>query len=220
MSESAPAVYLLATSPDPRLGWPACASAAITAAGGQILAQGDLAGCAVLEPGTEPRAVVIAEWPSRAALMAAWPDLGGRLGDGAGTWRALAVDAAPQGADAFFPSRAKAAPAPGTGPRGYALVEGVVTDPDAIARYSAIIYPLISERGGYYRTFALPDSVAVLQGDWPHQAVILCDWPDLAALNAFWYGETYQTVAVPIRAGAGVFSVLALAGLPDAAGQE
>jgi uncharacterized protein (DUF1330 family) len=215
--EATPAGTLLLTSPDAEAAWPQQAASAIAAAGGQVLALGGAADSLALEPGTEPRALVIAVWPDLAGLLAAWPSLAPQLGRGAGRWLALAVAAAPLAGDGVFPSRANAAPVVSAGPRAYMLVEGVVTKPEPMARYRDMIFPMISARGGYYRVYAWRDAVTILAGDWPHQAVIVSCWPDPAAAHDFWFSERYQTQAIPTRAGAGQFSVLLLTGLPDAA---
>jgi ketosteroid isomerase-like protein len=57
--------------------------------------------------------------------------------------------------------------------------------------------------------------VEVLSGTWERGFLALSRWPGAHAARAFWLGAPYQGEAIPERAGAGAFDVVALAGERD-----
>ena len=203
--------FLLLAGHDRPVGWRRAAELAITAAGSTLLASVDAGQVEGLEAGSIPRSVVLSLWPSTEAAAATWnsialPEFEGLL--------ALAGACAPDHGNADFPGRAAAAAIAAPGPPAYMLIEGVVTAPEPIDRYRAIIFPMISAGGGYYLVYAHSKAVRLLAGDWSQQALIISRWPNIAAARNFWFSDRYQNEAIPCRAGAGQFSVLLFAGLP------
>lgn len=100
------------------------------------------------------------------------------------------------------------------------IILSIVHDVERYQAYRAslIEYGTLGEFGGKVlavgtRLEAEPD---VLEGDWPsdrHSFVIR--WPCAAAAHAFWNSETYQTKNLPLRVGAGQFSVALFPAIPE-----
>ncbi len=183
----------------------------VEAEGGAIVAVGAASDNAYLEIGTPPKSIIVATWPSTAAVRAAWSAIARTIirGDGADLV-ALACPGLTEEGAADLPNPANAAPVDLPGPPAFMVIEGVVTDAEPMGRYRDIIFPMISERGGYYLVYLPRDRVTVLHGDWPQHALIVSRWPNAAAANDFWYSDRYQTLAIPTRTGAGAFSVVLL----------
>ena len=82
----------------------------------------------------------------------------------------------------------------------YLIAEHVVTDAETFERYRLAVGPLIAQYGGRYLTRAgshrLPEG-----GHWSPQRVVIVEFPDMQALNA-WYGcPEYQPLkAMRLRA--------------------
>ncbi len=65
------------------------------------------------------------------------------------------------------------------------------------------IYP---RHAGYYLAAGKP--VDVFEGPYPdNQSIIVARFPCLARAREFWYSRLYQHEVLPLRAGAGTFSV-------------
>ncbi|GEM_PF-5811571 len=92
------------------------------------------------------------------------------------------------------------------------LIEGAVSDEEAIGRYRNIIMPLIKRLGGRYLAYASGDGVVVRHGTWNEPFIALSCWPGEHAANQFWMGSEYQSKAIPARTGAGVFGVSLMRG--------
>jgi uncharacterized protein (DUF1330 family) len=52
-----------------------------------------------------------------------------------------------------------------------------------------------------------PGQVEALSGEWTEQILAISRWPTRAAAEDFWYSDRYQAEAIPIRLGAGRFTV-------------
>ena len=156
--------------------------------------------------------MVIATWPSEAAVHAAWPEIADDilLGDGKADILALAGACLPEAGMVDFPTRENAVSMTSPGPAAYMVIEGTVTDWEPMARYRDIIFPMISARGGYYLVYASRNDIKILQGKWTEEALIVSRWPDAALPWDFWYCDEYQNLAIPTRTGAGKFSVILL----------
>lgn len=88
------------------------------------------------------------------------------------------------------------------------VIQGSSTDPAQMDRYRDVILPMIKERGGYYEVFALADGeVTALSGVWTEQIFAISRWPARTSAEDFWYSDRYQRVAIPLRVGAGRFTV-------------
>lgn len=88
------------------------------------------------------------------------------------------------------------------------IVRGTVFDQPRLDKYRDVILPMLKARGGYYEVFALESNeVRVLMGEWTEQIFAVSRWPHAGAASEFWYSERYQSQAIPLRLGAGRFSV-------------
>ena len=209
-----PVFILFAALPEadrPGIGVSALAKA-VEMAGGTVVAGGDAAHNAYLEPGTPPKSVLISLWPAQTDADEVWgriknaPDLAD-LNDAlivlAGT--CLAETGLPD-----LPTPENTAKTQSAGPAAYMLIEGSMSNPEAMGRYRDIIFPMIREGAAYYLIYAASTAVKVLNGVWSEQALIVSHWPDYQAAQDFWYCDRYQNLAIPTRAGAGRFSVTLL----------
>ncbi|HVO03220.1 MAG TPA: DUF1330 domain-containing protein [Candidatus Cybelea sp.] len=73
----------------------------------------------------------------------------------------------------------------------YLIVEHKITDPEKFKEYGAKVLPLIAKHGG--RLLSKGGSHRVLETDhWLPHRVSLFEFPDMAALNAFYTAPEYQ----------------------------
>lgn len=90
-------------------------------------------------------------------------------------------------------------------------MRGTAWDQDRLNAYRDVILPMHFERGGYYEAFAIaPGQVEAVSGTWPDQIFAISRWPTRAAAEDFWFSDRYQKEAIPLRLGAGRFTVHAL----------
>jgi uncharacterized protein (DUF1330 family) len=97
---------------------------------------------------------------------------------------------------------------------GYLFIVGSVTDREAMALYGRSLPPIYAQHGG--RPIAdgrVGKKVRVLEGRFPHEAVVLSKFMSLEQPNAFWWSAEYRRSAA-MRQGAGSFTVLKLRGMP------
>lgn len=99
------------------------------------------------------------------------------------------------------------------------VVQGRVTDRAKLAAYARRLRDtgiyVINE--GYYVAAGRP--IDLFEGEYPDdQSIIVARFPCLARARAFWYSELYQKEILPLREGAGRFSVAVYAELPPPAG--
>jgi hypothetical protein len=67
---------------------------------------------------------------------------------------------------------------------------------------------MLKARRGYYEVFALmPGEVVALSGQWNDAIFAISRWPIRGMAEDFWYSAQYQTQAIPLRLGAGRFTV-------------
>jgi uncharacterized protein (DUF1330 family) len=82
----------------------------------------------------------------------------------------------------------------------YWIGEHKVTDQAKFAEYLRQVMPMIERHGGRYLTRA--GSHEVLEGAWRPNRVVIIEFPDLAAIKA-WYGSSeYQPLIAMRRAAA------------------
>jgi uncharacterized protein (DUF1330 family) len=174
---------------------------------------------AVLEPTSRGCHLWAAQFATPAARDAAWTELS------AHGWVTeltaeeppviLAINGLPPEGleDDAVPTAANVTPPPSAGPRAYMLIEGTPEDQDRINNYRDVILPMLKERGGYYTIFELGASLTVLSGQWTDMIIAISRWPDIDAAYDFWLSDRYQSVAIPMRTGAGRFSVLLADGI-------
>ena len=103
----------------------------------------------------------------------------------------------------------------------YLVVTAKVTDRPRLMAYNAAIAAagLYAAHGG--RRLAMGPPALALEG-WPEgEVVMIAEFPSLAAAEAFWFSDAYQTQCKPLREGAGEFRVAlfeAPAPAPETAG--
>ena len=187
----------------------------VTDEGGEVLAHAPAGRVACLEPGSIGASLLIARWrePARlraAALNALLPALRGRL-PAAALPTVLAIEGLPERGlpEMMDVPTAASVPRPPAAPRNtFLVIRGSVWDQPRLDRYRDVILPMHKERGGLYEVFALqPGQVEALSGTWPEQIFAISRWPHRAAAEDFWYCDRYQKTAIPLRLGAGRFTV-------------
>lgn len=173
---------------------------------------------ACLEPGTIASGLLVARFATRPDAMRCaqavlLPRLRAQLPPGS-VPTLLVVDALP---DAGLPEMmaiptAASVPRPPATPRNFFLVvRGTAWDQERLNAYRDVILPMHFERGGYYEAFAIaPGQVEAVSGTWPDQIFAISRWPTRAAAEDFWFSGRYQNDAIPLRLGAGRFTVHAL----------
>lgn len=94
----------------------------------------------------------------------------------------------------------------------YLVVTATVRDPAAMAAYQKRLADLglYAAHGG--RTLVRGRAAVPLE-DWDGRAVVISEFPDRAAAEAFWADPRYQGEVKPLRAGAGDFHVAIFEGL-------
>ncbi len=96
--------------------------------------------------------------------------------------------------------------------RAYLVVTAAVTDREKMAAYTRALAGsgLYPRHGGRYLLAGRP--VADLEA-WDGRAVVVAEFPSVAAAQAFWNDPDYQERVKPLRAGAGDFHVAIFAGV-------
>jgi uncharacterized protein (DUF1330 family) len=190
-------------------------AALVLSGGGELFAQAPAGKVAGLEPGSVASGMLIAKWQDGAqlrsvareriipALRAAVPNDAKAL--------VLAVEALPDDGLPQMPSIPTIASVkrPPPAPRNtFLVIRGSAWDQARLDQYRDIILPMHFERGGYYEAFAInPGQVEALLGEWRDGIFAISRWPSRAHAEDFWYAKRYQTEAIPIRLGAGRFTV-------------
>lgn len=90
--------------------------------------------------------------------------------------------------------------------KAYLVVTANVTDRAKMAAYNRALVEsgLYPRHGGRYVLVGRP--VAELE-TWDGRAVVVAEFPNVAAAQAFWNDPEYQEKVKPLRAGAGSFHV-------------
>lgn len=112
----------------------------------------------------------------------------------------------------FVPTIATVAVPDADAPRTFMVIEGTGTDQARMDQYRDIILPMMRERGAYYVAFELGGDVRVLAGSWSEGIFAISRWPSRAHAEDFWFSGRYQSVAIPLRTGAGRFDVQIIEG--------
>lgn len=82
----------------------------------------------------------------------------------------------------------------------YALAQLSFTDRAAYDRYQARFMEVFQHFKG--RVLAADEAPAVLEGEWPHQKVVLLSFPDEAALRDWAESDAYREISKDRVAGA------------------
>jgi uncharacterized protein (DUF1330 family) len=183
--------------------------------GGEVRAFAPPGRVACLEPGSVSAGLLLMKWRDPTVAMDAvrrtlLPKLARALPSGQQPL-VLAVEGLPEQGlpDMLDIPTAASVPAPPS-PRGNFLlvIRGTAWDQAKLDKYRDVILPMHKERGGYYEVFAVnPGQVEALSGQWNDKIFAISRWPTRAAAEDFWFSERYQTHAIPIRLGAGRFTV-------------
>ena len=184
-------------------------------AGGTVFAHAAAGRVACLEPGTVSAGLLLAHWTDwdaarKAVSKSLLPQLTASLPHGKAPTVLLAEALPPEGLPGLLdvPTTASV-PKPPIGLRNmFLLIRGSTWDQPKLDAYRDVILPMHKERGGYYESFAIaPGQVEALSGSWAEQIFAVSRWPTRASAEDFWFSERYQKTAIPLRLGAGRFTV-------------
>jgi uncharacterized protein (DUF1330 family) len=92
----------------------------------------------------------------------------------------------------------------------YLIVETDITDPEQYEQYKAVTPGLVAAAGG--RFIVRGGELAVLEGDWSPERLVVIELPDLAAAKRFYESPEYQE-AIKLREGAATLRMVAVEGL-------
>jgi uncharacterized protein (DUF1330 family) len=95
-------------------------------------------------------------------------------------------------------------------PKAYVIVDIDVTDPEKYEGYRVLAGPAVEAAGGRY--LARGGITAVLEGDRVPNRIVLLEFPDLDAAQA-WYDSPQYVEARAKREGAAVGSLIAVEGV-------
>jgi len=82
----------------------------------------------------------------------------------------------------------------------YWIGEHAVTDPATFDEYLRQVIPMIERFGGRYLTRG--GAHQVLDGDWHPNRVVIVEFPDMAAIRAFYTSPEYQPLIALRRSAA------------------
>jgi uncharacterized protein (DUF1330 family) len=95
---------------------------------------------------------------------------------------------------------------------GYLIVFGKTTDRAKIGQYSASLPPIYVANGGYYLAIGgAGRGVNWIEGPLGDRSLIFAKFPSRAAVDGFWWGESYRTT-IRKRDNAGTFTVFGFEG--------
>lgn len=184
---------------------------AITAARGTVLAAATADRVTPLEAGSAHEALILARFAFPPDLDRFWAT---RAADPPAGLIALAAEGLPwEGWPGNFVPTIATVTVPDAGTRAYMLIEGTGHDDERLDRYRDIILPMLRERGAYYVLFSLGGTTRVLAGEWSEAVFAISRWPSRARAEEFWFSETYQQTAIPVRTGVSRFDVQIVEGL-------
>jgi len=92
----------------------------------------------------------------------------------------------------------------------YVIADVEVKDPETYAEYRRQVLPLVERHGG---RFIVRGGVhRVLEGDWRPGRVVVIEFPDMAALDA-WYRSPEYAALIRLRQGVSRGSLIAVEGV-------
>ena len=91
----------------------------------------------------------------------------------------------------------------------YLIADVEIHNPDVYAEYRRQVLPLVQKHGG--RFIVRGGAHEVLEGDWRPQRVVIIEFPDMAALRA-WYRSPEYAKLIALRQGASRGSLVAVEG--------
>lgn len=96
----------------------------------------------------------------------------------------------------------------------YIYADVQVTDPALFEEYRALVPAVIKAYGGRY--LVRGGASETLEGDRPLNRNVLLEFPDMAALKAFYFSAEYKPL-IAMRQRAATSSLIAVDGVPSAA---
>jgi uncharacterized protein (DUF1330 family) len=94
----------------------------------------------------------------------------------------------------------------------YIIAEHTINDPAKFEEYRTKVDPIIAKHGGRYIT--RPGSHVVLEKEnavWQPERVVIIEFPDMAALNAWYHSPEYQPL-ITLRQAAATDMLITLEG--------
>jgi uncharacterized protein (DUF1330 family) len=91
----------------------------------------------------------------------------------------------------------------------YLIAEHLITDPVRFEEYRSQVAPMIERYGGRYLTRG--GSHRVLDGEWHPTRAVIVEFPDMAALMAWYESPDYRPL-IALRRSAGQDVILAIDG--------
>ena len=91
----------------------------------------------------------------------------------------------------------------------YLIAEHQITDTARFEEYRRRVVPMIEQFGGRYVTRA--GSHNILDGTWHPDRVVIIEFPDMGALNAWYRSPEYQPL-IALRRSAGIDVLIAIEG--------
>jgi uncharacterized protein (DUF1330 family) len=88
------------------------------------------------------------------------------------------------------------------------IIDGTVTKPKVIDKYREILFDIMQEQKSYYIVLTASEGIKILHGKWNEDIFAISLWQSKESVNDFWYGKKYQKTAIPLRIGAGEFTVI------------
>lgn len=92
----------------------------------------------------------------------------------------------------------------------YLIAEHLITDPVRFEEYRSKVAPMIERFGGRYLTKG--GSHKVLDGNWKPTRVVIIEFADMAALQAWYESPEYQPL-IALRRGAGTDVLMSIDGV-------
>jgi uncharacterized protein (DUF1330 family) len=91
----------------------------------------------------------------------------------------------------------------------YLIADVEVHDPDVYSEYRHQVLPLVQKHGGKF--VVRGGKHEVLEGEWQPARLVVIEFPDMAALQA-WYRSPEYTVLIKLRQGVSRGSLVAVEG--------
>jgi len=91
----------------------------------------------------------------------------------------------------------------------YLIAEHLISNASLFEEYRSKVAPIIERYGGRYLTRG--GSHEVLDGDWKPTRVVIIQFPDMAALKAWYHSPEYQPL-IALRRGAATDVLMAIDG--------
>ena len=92
----------------------------------------------------------------------------------------------------------------------YVIADVEITDPQVFEQYRKDLPESLKPFGGTYRVRG--GALTILEGDWKPNRLVIIEFPDMAAINAWYDSPAYQAL-IPLRRGSARASLLAVEGV-------